>query len=522
MVQGFYTLEEAAQRLGMPTHDLSLMAQRREVRAFADRGTWRFRVEEIEELARRRGRGSDPELQLGDSGLPGGARKPAGAFGGEDYSADIFSGAEERTPEERSRIGPGSDSDVRLVPEGSGLELQVEGPTPPPGKPRTGVATGTSQPPDSDSDVKLVDVTPEDSDVPIGREPDRARAKSDSDVRLEGAAPKIPDSGVRFGPAGGTGKGLTTPTTPPTEEINLDDEMLKAEGSSVLPGGKSSPVAPAPPPFEISSDSPTVPKRQRGPSDTGDSSDFDLTPRSETASSSEFDLESSSDFELTVGAEESEMADAPAAKRPSDEAISFELAPDESGSSPRPVPVSKDDDSSSEFELTLDADEGLAPLEDSGLKATNFKGGGLTEDSSKRVAAGDSDLDSSDFELALDEDMGAASDEVVIDEDASASEATAIRASVLEDEGEELFPESEAVVEEGDLVVEDEAEEGELVPARAAAPAEWGAWAMLHVPTTLFLLFSGFLLFEMMRSVLSPEPTALGGPLFSLFSNLVK
>src|SRR5262249_22199490 len=70
MVQGYYTLEEAARILGMATEELSHMAQRREVRAFADRGTWRFRTQDIEELARRRGQGSNPDLPLGEAPRP--------------------------------------------------------------------------------------------------------------------------------------------------------------------------------------------------------------------------------------------------------------------------------------------------------------------------------------------------------------------------------------------------------------------------------------------------------------------
>src|SRR5205807_4839305 len=64
MVQGYYTLDEAARILGMETEELSQMAQRREVRAFADRGTWRFRTQDIEELARRRGAGSNTDVAL--------------------------------------------------------------------------------------------------------------------------------------------------------------------------------------------------------------------------------------------------------------------------------------------------------------------------------------------------------------------------------------------------------------------------------------------------------------------------
>ena len=73
MVQGYYTLDEAARILGMDAERLNQMAQRREIRAFADRGTWRFRTQDIEEMARRLGMGSNPDLQLGEVEKP----KPA-------------------------------------------------------------------------------------------------------------------------------------------------------------------------------------------------------------------------------------------------------------------------------------------------------------------------------------------------------------------------------------------------------------------------------------------------------------
>ncbi len=66
----FYTLEEAARVLGMSSEDLKTKAQHREVRAFLDGGSWRFRVVDIDELARRRGMGSDAELRLSDIDLP--------------------------------------------------------------------------------------------------------------------------------------------------------------------------------------------------------------------------------------------------------------------------------------------------------------------------------------------------------------------------------------------------------------------------------------------------------------------
>src|SRR5438309_5036195 len=73
----FCTLDEAARMLGMDVEKLKQMAQKREIRAFADRGTWRFRTQDVEEMARRLGRGSSPDLQLGEAGQPSRTATPA-------------------------------------------------------------------------------------------------------------------------------------------------------------------------------------------------------------------------------------------------------------------------------------------------------------------------------------------------------------------------------------------------------------------------------------------------------------
>src|SRR3954449_13194322 len=79
----FYTLEEAARVLGLSSDDLKTKAQHREVRAFLDGGSWRFRVADVDELARRRGLGSDAELHLSDLDIPA-------ADGGEDLNLSEF------------------------------------------------------------------------------------------------------------------------------------------------------------------------------------------------------------------------------------------------------------------------------------------------------------------------------------------------------------------------------------------------------------------------------------------------
>src|SRR4051794_19698877 len=143
----FYTLEEAARVLGMSADELKSKAQSREVRAFLDRGSWRFRVADVDELARRRGMGSDPDLSLSDLDLevPGNASQSAdidlsefqlgvaspdssavvvGSTDDEDVLLDDMSLPPSPAASSSSTIigmEPGgkspSDSDVRLVPE---------------------------------------------------------------------------------------------------------------------------------------------------------------------------------------------------------------------------------------------------------------------------------------------------------------------------------------------------------------------------------------------------------------------
>src|SRR5689334_21842671 len=79
MVQ-YYSLQEAAALLHVTPEQLKEMAKKNEVRAFLDRGNYRFRAQEIDELARSRAGSSDPELVLGDiegpkSGTPRSATK---------------------------------------------------------------------------------------------------------------------------------------------------------------------------------------------------------------------------------------------------------------------------------------------------------------------------------------------------------------------------------------------------------------------------------------------------------------
>ena len=53
MAKKYLTLEEAAERLGLSTDHLMRLREQGDIRGFADRGSWKFNEEEIEEFARR-------------------------------------------------------------------------------------------------------------------------------------------------------------------------------------------------------------------------------------------------------------------------------------------------------------------------------------------------------------------------------------------------------------------------------------------------------------------------------------
>ncbi len=175
----YLSLDEAAQQLGLRNDELNRLREKGSVRGFADRGTWKFKVEDIQELARSRQADSDPDLPMypdsepHDSSTSLGNPDSAFALGGDSAMVlDDNDDAEDPTVIRKSRDPmSSSDSDVRLVFD----EPMVIGPT----------ESGPMKFMDSDSDVRLVgNLLPEpdsDSDVQLVGDLD-----SDSDVKLVG------------------------------------------------------------------------------------------------------------------------------------------------------------------------------------------------------------------------------------------------------------------------------------------------------------------------------------------------
>jgi hypothetical protein len=323
----FYTLEEAARVLGMSPEDLKAKAQQREVRAFLDGGSWRFRVVDIDELARRRGMGSDAELRLSDLDLPT-APGSADDLNLSEYQMGVANPDLGAPTTDLPRSGSGSDHDILL----DDLSLPP-GPVTGSSSVIIGMATTSRMP--SDSDVRLVPdntgsgVRPSDSDVRLASADYKKKpGKSDSDVKLK--APGLSDSDVKLKPES---------LSPADSDVTLiaDDTMEHGQMSS--PGDtavRASPVGS----YDSSSSAEVVTDKGGG---LESDSDFELSPSSmmealQPDSGSDFELsamdESSDEFEATpmLGPGDSDVTAADPGhsginlSRPSDSGINLQMA----------------------------------------------------------------------------------------------------------------------------------------------------------------------------------------------------
>jgi excisionase family DNA binding protein len=537
MVQGYYTLEEAAGLLGITSGDLKQLARKGEIRSFQDRGTWRFRIQDIQELARRTGKGSDPELPLGETPSPKPTDSPApkspthkkktgdDVFGFSldsgkgDMSVDLAADADAQVGKKGSKKSSskkntvaqaaGSDSDVRLVPDGShaGISVPVDSDVKvvqdsgPKSGPRSGTAAQAPksprpsklQPPgkvaaespdsgvrlvpiDSDSDVRIVSTGSDEYDAVGGHPP---KGTTDSDVRVEGYLPPA---------TGRPGEGLLT------EEINLDEELKKdeAQREAQLQQAKlrpKEPVFPKTSPFELSEsdlglpdDEPALPHVE----DEDTSSDFDLTPAKEPSSdfdltptgesSSPLELGSDDDFRLEVPDDDGPtLAEDAGVKRkgpagginlgkPADSGISLEQAGDSSEEiefslaldaestpkphTPKPAAAQVDSDSGSEFELSLDLEKSDKTDSDSEFELTLDDSGALEPlepDAPAAKKGKEKDIFETDFEVPGLEEESG-SDAVVMEEADTDLESSDFELAIDHDDAAEMDESGSMVV----------------------------------------------------------------------------
>lgn len=483
----FYTLDEAAQRLGMPADEFKRRLKTETaftaIRPFRDGPTLRFRAADIDELARTLGAASDPGFPLG----------PVGADPAESADDVIYS-----TP-----------------------------PGPVPGlKPKS----ARLNPPEP---LVIVADDSEDGDDIFSAAATK-KADADSNARLDS------------GPAGA--RAYDPNAALPTEEIDLD---LAGAGSAVIKGsGLSGKLGSKSGPKPSMSDSGKIPgpTAAKPPVKDDSSSEFELSVDPEQ-DSFEFQLSGDSSDEVDLGGgmggENKGGQSGINLGKPSDSGVSLEKRkkPPKTGPFGKAGPA--DDDSDIDFELSLDPPGPSGSRSGLGKKAAKPAGPAdsdsefeLTLDSNSGVvdgvasslapnadgSVGDGDMFETDFELpVVDEESGA--DLVAVDPDASEEFEVALDEEVelVEDEGDAVMvvdEEVDAADEEAadalpsrrrsaasrdlaDLDDDDYDRPAVPAPAAVAAPARWGALPAVVLLLTLPFVFIGALSsFEVMKGML--------------------
>ncbi len=280
----FYTLEEAARVLGMGPEELKAKAQHREIRAFMDSGSWRFRVADVDELARRRGLGSDPDFSLSDPELS-------------LSKLDIDS------------PGPVSESEELNL-----SEFQLGAARPDLGQPTMDIAAHGTDP---EKDVVVDDLSlpsgGNSSSTILGMK-SSGKLPSDSDVRLAPSGAKdASDSDVRLAPH-------MASKAPSDSDVTLVSDDQSVLDFPAKPGPGDTAVRQGP---SLGSSAEVAAGSKPG---AEDDSDFELTPSSVIDA---LQPESGSDFELSA-IDASDEFDSTPLRGPSDSDVTA-AAPADSG-----------------------------------------------------------------------------------------------------------------------------------------------------------------------------------------------
>ena len=185
MSKKYLTIEEAAALIGVEKAELNRLREQGQIRAFADRGNWKFKEEDVENFARNRQLDSAFDLGLDSS------ESMEGPVVSDSSSDLIFSDDALQAP----KLGGGDsadDSDVRLI---------FDDAPKPAAKPKPSAK--------SDSDVRLVsDASSSEvfskpgSAVRLTDEPRSSDSTSDSDVRLLSDKAPAASGPAAKGPAG--------------------------------------------------------------------------------------------------------------------------------------------------------------------------------------------------------------------------------------------------------------------------------------------------------------------------------
>lgn len=478
MSKKYYDLEEAAALLGMPKDELNRLREQGKIRGFADRGTWKFRDEDIDKLKRSRQIDSDPDVPMAID--ESSSEMPVSP----SVLADDEGLAEQPTIVSKRDAMSGSDSDVRLAVD-SDSDVKLIGEE------------------DSDSDVKLVGQGDSDSDVKLvggegkGKPGDlestqpimpqvkkKADTDSDSDVRLVDS-----DSDVRLASdedvsiLAGEDSQIALDFTPDDSEsasVLSEESGLALGDSSMLLAGESG----------ISLE---------GPGDSGalsladDEEGITIAPDSGVAlnkSDSDITLDTGSDSGISL----EEVNDSGISLDDSIEVGAGTIAMmDVSGEegvaeTQFEIPVGKDD---SAFELGIDDNEktGVLNLDDSG----------------------ESTLDDAVFELdeAESDDMFESADELEVADEVLGEDDELDELDVF-DADDDVFGESGPQF---------------AAPVAAGGPyveATWGTGTIIGLGvSSICMLLLGIIMFDLVRLMWQPGDTStVGGALLGAFRGL--
>jgi hypothetical protein len=480
----FYSLEEAARVLGMSAEELKSKAQTREVRAFLDGGSWRFRVVDVDELARRRGLGSDAELRLSDLDVAG---NQSGSDEVQELDLSEFQlgvtkrdlGAESaHLSKVRPRDDSASDHDILL----DDLALP---PTQMSGSSSVIIGAPSSGRHPSDSDVRLVPDLPKgasDSDVQLAA-PKRNKP-SDSDVTLIKE-----DTAVRVSPFAGSSAEVPASVSDSDFELNPSSELIDAlqpdSGSdfelSALDASdefESTPLAKASDSDVTAADPKLSGINLSRPSDSGINLQSGAGLGLGQADSIELAPLSDEQIPTKKGASPPPAAKASAAK-PSKPKPSLAATPPPVGKKGE-----KDIFDDTDFEVDVpsidaDSDDKTVQLE----------------------AASDFDLDDSETGsevFAIDEDA--------VDQNASTAMAPSAFAEDDEDEDDDGFDsavssEMTAGWSSSDSSASPERSSPAMVLSRDSDPEWSGLWVGMLGVTTVFLFFASFVAYDLVRNL---------------------
>lgn len=483
MSKKYYDLEEAAALLGMPKEELNRLREQGQIRGFADRGTWKFRDEDVDKLRRTRQIDSDPDVPLMIDESSGEIDTAGSVLADDDALAEQPTIVSKRDPLKSSdsdvRLAVDSDSDVKLISDAADSDSDVK-------------LIGEQ---DSASDVKLVGAAGgkggEDLDSTQPLMAQTGGGDSDSDVRLVDS-----DSEVRLS-ANSLDEDVSI-LAGEDSQIALDFSPDDSEGASVL--SEESGLALGDSSMLLAGESGIS---LEGPSDSGSALSIDdegitiapLDPDSDVS----LDLKTDSDITLDTGSDSGiSLEDVNDSGISLDDSIEvgagtvamMDIADeDDVAETQFEIPVGSSDDSA--FELSSEDATGVLNLDDSG-EAT---------------------LDDAIFELD-EEESG--------DMFADAEDELEVADEILGEDDE---------LDELDVFDADDDVFGESGPQFAAPVAagggpfvepNWGVGTLIGLGvSSVCMLMLGIIMFDLVKTMWqSGDPSTVGGALLSAFRGL--